>query len=93
MRLVFSIMSKEKSNVVLNSVLLTAAQKLQDSIFYENPEHYRDAIEECVMDLMHTTFADNQDYRGSAILAMNAIKEMADICIVLDEDIKACKGV
>ena len=86
-------MTKEKSNVVLNSVLLTAAQKLQDSIFYENPEHYRDAIAECVMDLMHTTFADNQEYRGSAILAMNAIKEMADICIVLDEDIKACKGV
>ena len=86
-------MSKEKSNVVLNSVLLTAAQKLQDSIFYENPEHYRDSIAECVMDLMHTTFADNQDYRGSAILAMNAIKELADICIVLDEDIKACKGV
>ena len=86
-------MQKEKSNVVLNSVLLTAAQKLQDSIFYENPEHYRDSIAECVMDLMHTTFADNQDYRGSAILAMNAIKEMADICIVLEEDIKACKGV
>ena len=93
MRLIFSIMQKGKSNVVLNSVLLTAAQKLQDSIFYENPEHYRDSIVECVMDLMHTTFADNQDYRGSAILAMNAIKEMADICIVLDEDIKACKGV
>ena len=86
-------MQKEKSNVVLNSVLLTAAQKLQDSIFYENPEHYRDSIVECVMDLMHTTFADNQEYRGSVILAMNAIKEMADICIVLDEDIKACKGV
>ena len=86
-------MSKEKSNVVLNSVLLTAAQKLQDSIFYENPEHYRDSIAECVMDLMHTTFADNQEYRGSAILAMNAVKEMADICIVLEEDIKACKGV
>ena len=86
-------MQKGKSNVVLNSVLLTAAQKLQDSIFYENPEHYRDSIAECVMDLMHTTFADNQEYRGSAILAMNAIKEMADICIVLEEDIKACKDV
>ena len=86
-------MLKEKSNVVLNSVLLTAAQKLQDSIFYENPEHYRDAIVECVMDLMHTTFADNQEYRGSAILAMNAIKELADLCIVLEEDIKACNRV
>ena len=86
-------MTKEKSNVVLNSVLLTAAQKLQDSIFYENPEHYRDSIAECVMDLMHTTFADNQEYRGSAILAMNAIKEMADLCIDLEEDIKACKRV
>ena len=86
-------MTKEKSNVVLNSVLLTAAQKLQDSIFYENPEHYRDSIVECVMDLMHTTFADNQEYRGSAILAMNAIKELADLCIVLEEDLKACNRV
>ena len=86
-------MSKGKSNVVLNSVLLTAAQKLQDSNFFDDPEYHRDTITEVVLDFLTTTCADMHEYRQRAIYSMNAIKEMADICIVLDEDIKACKGV
>ena len=86
-------MSKEKSNVVLNSVLLTAAQKLQDTDFFDDPEYHRDTIIEVVLDFLTTTCADMHEYRQRAIYSMNAIKELADLCIVLDEDIKACKGV
>jgi hypothetical protein len=78
---------------VLNSVLLTAAQKMQNTDFFDDPEFHRDNICEAVMDVLTTTCADMHEYRQRVIYSMNAIKELADLCIVLEEDIKACKGV
>jgi hypothetical protein len=86
-------MSKGKSNVVLNSVLLTAAQKVQETTFFDDPERHRDILVEVVEDIMTTTYSDNIDYRNRAIVAVNSIREMADLCIVLQEDIKACNRV
>ena len=86
-------MTNKSSNAVLNSVLLTAAQKLQNTDFFDDPEFHRDNICEAVMDVLTTTCADMHEYRQRAIYSMNAIKELADLCIVLEEDIKACKGV
>ena len=86
-------MSKEKSNVVFNSVLLTAAQKLQNTDFFDDPEFHRDNICEAVMDVLTTTCADMHEYRQRVIYSMNAIKELADLCIVLEEDLKACNRV
>ena len=45
------------------------------------------------MDNQHRQIKGYRELSQNEIDKMNAIKEMADICIVLDEDIKACKGV
>ena len=91
MRLIFSSMTKEKSNVVLNSVLLTAAQKVKESRFYDEPEFIQDTVIEMFEELMRTEAADQLRLRKNAHDAVQAIREMADICIVLSYGVAECQ--
>lgn len=84
-------MSKEKSNVVLNSVLLTTAKKVQESKLYDEPEFIQDTVIEMFEELMRTKAADQLRLRKNAHDAVQAIREMADICISLSYGVEQCQ--